>query len=230
MSHRTVTICWRPHSQVQWEVFNAARREAARLWSDLVERHFRIRKANFKWPSKSRWQKWAKGRYPNLHSQSVQQIIGEFCEAVASTRSLRRNGHRDAKYPWRRSNYRDVIYTNQAARIRDGYLVLPNGNAGNLRVRLPSTLALPGRTMEVRLKFGEVQIVCEVPDEAKPSGLTIGVDLGVNTLLAATDGERAILVSGREAKATVQWRNKRLASMRRKQSGSTKCFVRPRIV
>jgi putative transposase len=40
-------------------------------------------------------------------------------------------------------------------------------------------------------------------------------------LIAATDGEKAILVSGREAKATVQWRNKRLASIQQKQSKKT---------
>jgi putative transposase len=50
----------------------------------------------------------------------------------------------------------------------------------------------------------------------------IGVDLGVNTLLAATDGEHAVLVSGRAAKATVQWRNKRLASCQQAQSQKIK--------
>ena len=60
------------------------------------------------------------------------------------------------------------------------------------------------------------------PRKPEPSGPTIGVDLGVNTLLAATDGETAVLVSGREAKATVQWRNKRLASLVAKQAAKTK--------
>lgn len=50
----------------------------------------------------------------------------------------------------------------------------------------------------------------------------MGVDLGVNTLIAATDGEKALLVSGREAKATVQWRAKNLASMSSHQSGLKK--------
>ncbi len=46
----------------------------------------------------------------------------------------------------------------------------------------------------------------------------VGVDLGVNTLVAATDSKKALLISGREAKATVQWRNKRLASAVSRQS------------
>jgi transposase len=56
--------------------------------------------------------------------------------------------------------------------------------------------------------------------------------LGVNTLIAATDGEKAVLISGRAAKATVQWHNKRLASLQpaqsRKMPGSRrwKCLQR----
>jgi putative transposase len=218
--YRTLEIAWRPRTPTQWRIFTAARTEAARLWADLVSRHHRLRRLNWKWPSKERWEKWAKRKYPNLHSQSVQQIIGEFCEAVASTRQLRRNGHTEARYPWRKPKYRDIAYTNQGAKIRGGQLLLPNGQAGTLRI--PLSVALPGRLMEARLTMGAVLLVCEVPDEARPQQTVIGVDLGVNTLIAATDGEKAILISGREAKATVQWRNKRLASLQEKQSKKVK--------
>ena len=102
MTYRTITISWLPRSASGWRTFTASRREAARLWSDLMERHFRIRRRNLKWPSKARWQKWAQGRYPGLHSQSVQQIVGEFCEAVESCRQLRMNGQPEARYPWRK--------------------------------------------------------------------------------------------------------------------------------
>jgi putative transposase len=186
-----------------------------------VERHFRLRRRNMKWPSKARWQKWARGRYPGLSAQAVQQIIGEFCEAVNSARQLRINGHAEAHYPWRKPRFRDVVYTNQDARIRDGRLLLPNGQSGTLTIRLPEGLVLPGRLREVRLGLFRVFLMCEVADEARPSGPTIGVDLGVNTLMAATDGEQAVLVSGRAVKSTVQWRNKRLASAEARQSKMT---------
>lgn len=79
-----------------------------------------------------------------------------------------------------------------------------------------------GYDYEARLCLHRAILVFEVPDEARLAGPTIGVDLGVNTLIAATDGEQAVLVSGREAKATVQWRNKRLASAASRQSKKTK--------
>jgi putative transposase len=222
VSYRAIEITWKPRSPAGWAAYAAARREAARLWNDLVERHHRLRRRNLNWPSKGRWQRWAKGRYPGLSAQSAQQVIGEFCEAVHSARQLRKNGCAEARYPWKKRRFRDVVYTNQDARIRDGRLVLPNGTSGTLRIRLPEHVKLPGRLMEARLALHRVILVCEAPDEARPSGKTIGVDLGVNTLIAATDGEEAILVSGREAKATVQWRNKRLASAARRQSRKTK--------
>src|SRR5437763_14356614 len=112
MAYRTIDIRWMPHTQGQWATYTAARKEAARLWSDLVARHHRLRRLNWRWPSKERWQKWARGRYPGLSAQSVQQIIGEFCEAVNGTRQVRKNGHAEARYPWKKARYRDVVYTN----------------------------------------------------------------------------------------------------------------------
>ena len=222
MSYRTVEIAWIPRKHTEWHTFTASRQEAARLWGDLVVRHHRLRCLAWKWPSKGRWEKWARRKYPGLSAQSCQQIIGEFCEAVDSTRQLRKNGHSAAAYPWRKPRYHDVVYTNQDARIREGYLHLPNGASGTVRIRMPDTITLPGRLMEVRLSYGRVRLVCAVPDAPRPAHTVIGVDLGVNTLVAATDGQTVVLVNGRQVKAIVQYRNKQLASLTQKQAPMTK--------
>jgi putative transposase len=221
MSYRTIEIHFKPSSHSQWQSLIDSRKEAARLWNDLVERHYRIRRLQAKWPAKFRWFRWAKGRYPGLSAQSAQQIISDFCEAVESTRQLRKSDP-SARYPWHKFRYRNVIYTNQDARIRNDFLILPNGTSGTLRIRMPKTVTLPGRLMEVRLGFCSVSLVCEVEEEIKPTGPTIGVDLGVNTLIAATDGETAVLVSGRQVKSITQGRNKALASFQTAQSKKTK--------
>jgi len=222
MSYRTVELAWIPRSKTEWATFGASRHEAARLWNDLVRRHHRIRRLGWKWPGKLRWERWARGRYPGLSAQSAQQLIGEFCEAVNSCRQLRKNGQTEARYPWRLFRYHDVIYTNQDARIRDGRLVLPHGTSGTLRIRLPESLTLPGRLMEVRLSYGVVRLICEVPDEARPQETVIGIDRGMNTPIAATDGQEVILISGRAAKATIQYRNKQLARIQELQAGKQK--------
>jgi putative transposase len=222
MSYRTIEIAWQPRATTESATFTASRKEAARLWSDLVMRHHRIRRLGWKWPSKARWQRWAKGRYPGISAQSAQQLIGEFCEAVDSCRQLRKNGQAAARYPWRKPRYHDVVYTNQDARIRDGRLILPHGKSGALRIPLPDTVTLPGRLMEVRLAYGVVRLICELADTPQPQQSVIGVDMGVNTLIAATDGVRVLLVSGRGVKAVIQWRNKTLASIQQAQSSKTK--------
>jgi len=218
MAYRTVTFAWLPRSKTQWQTYTNARKEAARLWNAMVLRHARIRRMGWKFPSKARWEQWVKRRYPNLSAQTAQQIVAEFNEAVSSARQLRKNGVMEARYPHRLLHYRDIAYTNQDARVRDGYLILPNGSAGRLAARIPDGVVFPGRLMEVRLAYGKLMVVCEVPDEPMMARATIGVDLGVNTLIAATDGETAVLINGREAKATVQWRNQKLASLQAKQS------------
>ena len=81
MGYRTVEIRWMPAGHAQWATFTAARKEAARLWADMVERHHRIRRLNWRWPSKARWQEWAKGRYPGLSAQ-VGQLDYKTCGAL----------------------------------------------------------------------------------------------------------------------------------------------------
>ena len=220
MSYRTIKIDWLPDSGKQWQTFTSARLEAGRLWSWLVERHADVRQQGGAWPSKAELQKEVKRQFPNLHSQSAQQTIADFCEAIASAESLRKR-REEYEYPHKKPRYRQVIFTNQGAKVRHEVLMLPCGKAGRLSVRLPGTVTLPGRLMEVRLNYGSVEIVCEVTEPLRVGGPTIGIDLGVNTVLAATDGEQALLISGREIKATIQLRNKRLAEIQAQQAHTT---------
>jgi len=225
MSYRTIEVSWQPHTITEWAIFTSSRQEAARLWNDLVVRHHRIRRLGWTWPSKARWQRWAISpirRYPGLSAQSTQQLIGEFCEAVESCRQLRTTGHTEARYPWRLRRYHDVVYSNQDARIRDRRLVLPHGQSGALHIRLSDAITLPGRLMEVRLSYGIVRLTCEALDDKRTQASVLGVDLGVNTLIAATDGQKVILISGRAAKATIQYRNKQLARIQHAQASKTK--------
>jgi len=216
MAYRTVRFSWFPSTCQGWLIFTSVRKEAARLWSWLVERHATIRQQGGRWPTRNEIQKEIKGLFPGLHSQSAQMIVNDFCEAVASAESLRRRGE-PFEYPHRKTTYRQVLFSNQAPKFRDGRMVLPRGKAGSLEIFMPKGVTLPGRLMEVRLGYGSVEIVREVIIEPQPPGPTIGIDLGVNTIIAATDGDKAILVSGREIKATVQLRNKRLAEISKKQ-------------
>jgi putative transposase len=163
----------------------------------------------------------------------VQQTIAEFLEAVESTRQKRMKlaekgdaeGLAEARYPWKTSRYRSVTFTNQAPRRKSNRLVLPcgsiEGTRAYLSVPVPKDFVEPGRLMEVRLEFCSISLVYAIPveDEATKGGTpVVGGDLGVTTLIAATEGVTAIAVSGRAVKSFVQYRNKRLAEISERQS------------
>ena len=221
--HRSYQINYFPSSKKNWEVFISARKEATKVWNDLVKRHQRIRRLHWKWPNHNRWCKWAKGKYPCLNSQSVQQIIREFVEALDATTALRKKGHVEIEYPWKMKKHRDCIYTNQGARIRKGYLLLPHSKNGTLAIKIPKNFSPSGRLTEARLCFGKVILIYKQEQIIASQAITdIGIDLGVNTLIAATDGTKSILISGREVKSTVQWRNKQLAKISSLQASKVK--------
>lgn len=235
MAHRVVEIEFRPTSKQQWDIHGSVRREAARLWVRLTKLHAFVRRRRWKWPSKSQLERWAKGKFAGLHSQSVQQTVAEFFEAVDSTRQRRLKGatKTEACYPWKtRQRYRSVTFTNQAPRFKSRKVLLPcgveNGKRRYLSVPLPAGFQLPGKLCEVRLEFARLAFVVKLAEPATAAGAdnqappTIGGDLGVNSLIAATDGDRAMVVSGREAKAIVQYRNKQLAEISALQSQRTK--------
>lgn len=190
----------------------------------MVVRHARIRRLRWSWPSEARWHKWARGKFPGLCAKSVQMVVRDFLDAVICAARARKaerasGGEVLAEYPWHTRRYRDVPYCNQTAKIRDGYLRLTGSKHGRvLRVRMPKGISLPGRIMEVTLSYGVLRISCEVDAVPTAPTSTIGVDLGINTLLSASDGSTALVVSGREFKAIRQYQQKQLASIQSRQS------------
>ena len=224
MAYRVVEIEFRPDSAQQWRIHGSVRQEAARLWSRLTRLHAYIRRRQWKWPSYNDLARWSKGKFPGLHSGSVQQICKEFIEAIDSARQKRLKGDAEARYPWKtRQRYRAVTFTNQAPRIRGRRMVLPcgrvEGRRAYLSVTLPKGFQHPGKLSEIRLEFAKLSLVYKVCDETREESQgVVGVDPGVNTLLAATDGEKVVLVSGRAVKSMVQYRNKALGEITRRQS------------
>jgi putative transposase len=223
----------------------------------MAKIHWFCRKRQWQWPSKKQFRNWAtREKFPNLNSQSVQEIIDEFCEAIKATRNklaeAKAKGlkgfEKTIRYPdWDRKRRRgkrkrDVPYKNNQVRFRDGCIIFPNSASGDLRIQVPRWLAvehfewispksnrsiqvrlsvmrgdevrLTGRFKEARVSYDKIRIVIETEGEDSAAAETVvGVDLGVNTLIAATDGERALLVSGRQVKSLIRYRNKKIAEL-----------------
>jgi hypothetical protein len=103
---RVVEIHWLPRTEEEWAAFTAARLEVGRLWSTMTEMHAVVRRLRLKWPSESQWNRWAKGRFPAISAQTVQQTIAEFCSTLDATTEARKAQRAagleiTARYPWR---------------------------------------------------------------------------------------------------------------------------------
>jgi len=225
VTYRTVEIAWSPRSSVSWETFTLARSAAAKFWDTMASIHARIRRLGWKWPTRAQWSSWATmagRRFRGIGAQTIQRIANDFHDAILSTSAARRSQRRSGveitkQYPWKTQKYRDVPYSNQQAKFRGGWLILPHGRGdGRLRVKIPHGVALPGRVMAVTLSFGTVSIVCATgATEPVPTAApVIGVDLGVNTIACASDGHTAVVISGRGMKAIQQYRNKMLGQIK----------------
>lgn len=228
MTYRTVKISWLPKTKTEWSIFTSTRLEAARLWSDLIDYHKQIRDTVIDetwWPNKFDLINTFKKNKYNLYSQSVQQLVIKFYETIKSCQTLTRHGIKTAKYPFKKPKYKDVIYSSQQIKIENNCLILINGNRiGNIEIKIPVTIKIEGKIVLTRIKYGEIHLICKIEESENKIEITksIGIDLGVNTLISATDGEKAINISGREAKAINQYRNKQLASIQTRQSKQIK--------
>jgi len=136
MAYRVFEVEFRPDSARQWRIHGSVRQESARLWARLTKLHAYIRRRQWKWPSYNDLARWSEGKFPALHSGSVQQICKELIEAVGSTRQKRRNGDPEAGYPWQtKQRYRAVTFTNQAPHIKGRRMLLPDRRQAGVPVR-----------------------------------------------------------------------------------------------
>lgn len=191
----------------------ALREEAARLWCRLVRLHRFCRKRHWSWPTQSQLEKHFKGRF-ELHSQTTQAIIGKFAANIESTRTKRKEGDTQARYPWRsKKRFQVVVWKGQAIKRKGNRLVLPNGKG-----RKPLTFKLPasfpdGKLVQAELGFRELRLsVSQAEPVVESAGdNVVSADLGVIHLAAMTDGEDAKILVGRGLRALTQYRNKQLA-------------------
>jgi len=190
------------------------REEAARLWNRLVKVHKYCRKRHWKWPNQGQLEKHFKGRFA-LHSQTIQAIIGKFAANIDSTTTKRKEGDKQARYPWRdRKHFQAVVWKGQSIKREGNRVKLPNGKG-----RQPLVFKLPfsfpaGKIVQAELGFRELRLTLsrEVKTVESVGNGVVAADLGAIHLAAMTDGEDAQVIVGRGLRALTQYRNKQLAA------------------
>jgi putative transposase len=200
------------------------RKESARLWCRLVKLHKYCRRRRWKWPTQGQLQKHFKGRF-DLHSQTVQALIGKFCANIETTKTNRENGDKSARYPWRdKKRFQIVMWKGQSIKRKGNRLTLPNRKGQKrLTIKLPAEFPA-GKIVAAELGFRELRLTVKqsLPDIDPAGDGVAAVDLGVIHLGALTDGEDALVIVGRGLRSLVQYKNKALAEYNRLLSKTTK--------
>ncbi len=202
------------HAQV--ELCSTLRREAGRCWTDMLHAHIDSRGG--KWLSSGDLEKLSKGKY-FLHSQTVQALAQKLDANVDTARQLRKTDP-EAKYPYKDKTYQTVIWKDQAIKVRNDRILLPNGrNMPSLTLPIAAeyrdcdickaelTWRADHYELCITIDTGEI-----IPDPIS-SGKVIGVDLGeINIAAAVTEEGEGIVISGRHLRSINRLRNKRLAA------------------
>jgi len=203
-------------SQMQSELCSALRQEAGRCWTDMLHAHIASR--GEKWLHSGDLEKLTKGRYA-LHSQTVQALAQRLDDNVQTAHQLRKTDP-EARYPYKDKTYQTVIWKDQALRVKEGKVYLPNG-----RHRPTLALSIPVEYRDCDIHKAELTWradhyeLCLTIDMGilipalLENGKRIGVDLGkINIAAAVTEDGEGVVISGRHLRSIHRLRNKRLAA------------------
>ena len=191
-----------------------ARMEAARCWNDMVRLHRYIRQRRWQWPSKNDLQKHFKGKY-QLHSQTLQALVDKFIANIEATQTNRKNGDKQARYPWRcKKKFQVVIWKGQSIKRKGNRIVLPMGRGRKpVRIKLTFDKLPAGKIVAAELGFRELRLTIQNNVEPVESAgdNTVAADLGIIHTAVMTDGIQSQAIVGRGLRSLTQGKNKQHA-------------------
>lgn len=206
------------------------RRECGRLWCFLLD--FARQGREFRYlVKKSDLEKATKGKFA-LHSQTIQQICGQYMENVFAAYEARKTNPK-IRYPWKYKNFYPLEWTGQAAKYDAATrrLTLPMGRGRDpivLKTDLPPELQ--GRPVRLVWRNGfELHISRKVAAVSSAATARATVDLGeIHLGACTTDAGDGLIVSGRGIRAVKRQLNKTLSTLSRMQSRCTRGSRRSR--
>lgn len=204
---------------------DALNQESGRIYSEVLTWHWRFYRHTGHWLSM-----YDAGRFNDLlgdtalHAHSRDAAQQGFYKAVKVTHALRKAGI-DAKFPYKRHNFRTTVWKNTGIRIRNGYALLARARSLDpVRVSLPAFLLdFPEKAfVEARLVYDKAKgryswhFVLDdglLPNTA-PGNKTLAIDLGeIHPMAVANEQGQVLIVTARELRSLNQYRDKRMAEI-----------------
>jgi putative transposase len=198
----------------QIDLVRNLQREAARAWNTVCSVHRVIYGRYHLWLDEGAMKSFVAGGY-GIHSQSVQAIVETYFECCERTRELREDGQTDWRYPYRKKYFFSITWKPLGITHEGGVLTLSSG-----RGRESLKLDLPERLTGSVIKLAQVvwhrngywlHVAIEKPALKKvQGGATAAIDPGEVHAVTITDGEQALVISGRLLRSLQRLRNKTL--------------------
>ncbi len=157
-----------------------------------------------------------------LHAHSADAVVQSFYANFKSY-NTRRKIDPSAKPPKRRRKFYKIQWKKSAIKVVDGLLILSNGR-GNKELRIPWRWSAP---ILVEIGFDgeqyELRAIYKVEPHSQPKGNKVAaIDLGEVHPMVIYDGEKVIIVNGREARSKRRFRNKIIGELSSLLSRTTK--------
>jgi putative transposase len=178
------------------------------------------------WLDEGAMKSFVAGGY-GIHSQSVQAIVETYFECCERTRELREDGQTDWRYPYRKKYFFSITWKPLGITREGGVLTLSNG-----RGRESLILDLPERLSQSVIKLVQIvwhrngywlPVAIEKPALKKvQGGATAAIDPGEAHAVTITDGDQALVISGRLLRSLQRLRNKTLRKFQRDISRTRK--------
>jgi putative transposase len=187
---------------------------SGRIYSCIVSRHWRLLKRKGLWLSEKSMRVLSDMRVQKhalpMHAHTIDAAQEGFPKACKTTRALRKAGHPEANFPWRRRKFRTTIWKNTAIKFANSVVRLSNG-LGNAKIEivLPEDLRDVLKVLEVRLVFDKRarrytwHIVVENGKQPKPApgNSTVSVDPGEIHPATVGDEHSSTVITCRERRA-----------------------------
>jgi len=201
------------------------RKEAARCWNETVriaKEYYHLN--NRKWISANNLQKALKGQF-QLHSQTVQALADKYVENRSTIATLRREGNKKARYPYREKRFLTIPFKQMALRYGPlGELVI--SISAGIRFNTGYVPPSPIHTAEILYRKGRyvLSVILDHEEtESRQPALCAGADLGeIHPVAVCNEDGKALVVSGRAIRSVKRYRNKALGKLSRQIKKCTK--------
>lgn len=194
-------------------------KESAKCWNDIVNISNNYYKENKKWISNYNIQPLLQNKY-SLFSDIVIGISDKFCTNRTTIATLRKNGNKKAKYPYKIKEYFCIPLKYHNFKKINNILRITLAKKEYIYINFPKDLIDIPKYGEITFKNGYYYFyyINTIIEKNKiVSDIKLGIDLGeIHTISATTNNGDSLIITNRLGRSFKRYRNKKFKELDKK--------------